>query len=267
MEVMSLRNLGFDPNLLETLHDLLDISDEQNQQSYQAPSRRYVREAKAMAATPADVKETKDAYVFVVDVPGLRPDMINVKIEEDNVLVVSGERKREKERDQGIKYLRMERRLGKYLKKFVLPDNADIERISAECQDGVLTVTVAKKPPPKQKKPKTIQIQISSNQGGGQGGKGGQGWEEGGEEERGKQSGGQGWEEGGQEERGRQGRGQGGQGGGQGGKVGQGWEEGGQEERGRQGGEQGGEHGRQGGQSGGKRGAGGYEGQVEGREK
>ncbi|KAM2913520.1 hypothetical protein COP2_044165 [Malus domestica] len=171
MEVMSLRNLGFDPNLLETLHDLLDISDEQNQQSYQAPSRRYVREAKAMAATPADVKETKDAYVFVVDVPGLRPDMINVKIEEDNVLVVSGERKKEKERDQGIKYLRMERRLGKYLKKFVLPDNADIERISAECQDGVLTVTVAKKPPPEQKKPKTIQIQISSNQGGGQGGK------------------------------------------------------------------------------------------------
>ncbi|CAN6721870.1 unnamed protein product [Malus baccata var. baccata] len=267
MEVMSLRNLGFDPNLLETLHDLLDISDEQNQQSYQAPSRRYVREAKAMAATPADVKETKDAYVFVVDVPGLRPDMINVKIEEDNVLV----------RDQGIKYLRMERRLGKYLKKFVLPDNADIERISAECQDGVLTVTVAKKPPPEQKKPKTIQIQISSNRGGGQGGKGGQGWEEGGEEERGKQGGGQGWEhgrqgggqggeggqgweEGGQEEHGRQGRGQGDQGGGQGGKGGQGWEEGGPEERGRQGGEQGG-------QSGGERGAGGYEGQVEGRDK
>ncbi|KAM1012893.1 hypothetical protein ACFX2C_043089 [Malus domestica] len=284
MEVMSLRNLGFDPNLLETLHDLLDISDEQNQQSYQAPSRRYVREAKAMAATPADVKETKDAYVFVVDVPGLRPDRINVEIEEDNVLVVSGERKKEKERDQGIKYLRMERSLGKYLKKFVLPDNADIERISAECQDGVLTVTVAKKPPPEQKKPKIIQIQISSNQGGGQGGKGGQGWEEGGEEERGKQGGGQGWEhgrqgggqggeggqgweEGGQKEHGRQGRGQGDQGGGQGGKGGQGWGEGGQEERGRQGGEQGGEHGRQGGQSGGERGAGGYEGQVEGRDK
>ncbi|KAM2332956.1 hypothetical protein ACFX1X_023453 [Malus domestica] len=38
----SLRNLGFDPNLLETLHDLLDISDEQNQQSYKAPYCRYV---------------------------------------------------------------------------------------------------------------------------------------------------------------------------------------------------------------------------------
>ncbi|KAM2867906.1 hypothetical protein COP2_023767 [Malus domestica] len=111
-----------------------------------------------MATTLADVKETKDAYVFVVDVPGLRPNMINVKIEEDNVLVVSGERKKEKERDQGIKYLRMEMRLGKYLKKFVLLNNVDIETISAECQDRVLTVTVAKKPQPEEKKPKIIQI-------------------------------------------------------------------------------------------------------------
>lgn len=186
MEV-SLRNMGFEPNLLETLHDLLDFSDEQNQSSHHAPSRQYVREAKAMAATPADIKETQNAYIFVVDVPGLRPDMVNVQVEDDNVLVVSGERRREKERDQGIKYLRMERRLGKYLKKFVLPENADIEKISAECQDGVLTVTLAKKPPPEPKKPKTIQVQISSGQGkqigqgGGQGGEGGHGGGQGGQ--------------------------------------------------------------------------------------
>ncbi|KAM1012897.1 hypothetical protein ACFX2I_042966 [Malus domestica] len=230
MEVMSLRNIGFDPNnLLETLHDLLDTSDEQNHQSHHAPSRQYVREAKAMAATPADVKETQNAYVFVVDVPGLRPDMIDVKIEDDNVLVVGGERRREKEKDQGVKYLRMERRLGKYLKKFVLPDNADIEKISAECQDGVLTITVAKRPLPEPKKPKAIQVQISSSQGDRQGGvhveSGGQGWQGGahgkyggqGSEQGGGQGGGQesqgGRLGGGQEwQAGRQGGGQGGQG-------------------------------------------------------
>ncbi|XP_048444126.1 17.1 kDa class II heat shock protein [Pyrus x bretschneideri] len=230
MEVMSLKNIGFDPNnLLETLHDLLDTSDEQNQQSHHAPSRQYLREAKAMAATPADVKETQNAYVFVVDVPGLRPDMIDVKIEDDNMLVVGGERRREKEKDQGVKYLRMERRLGKYLKKFVLPDNADIEKISAECQDGVLTIAVAKRPPPEPKKPKAIQVQISSGQGGRQGGVdvegGGQGWQGGaqgkyggqGSEQGGGQGGGQesqgGRQGGGQEwQAGRQGGGQGGQG-------------------------------------------------------
>lgn len=213
MEV-SLRNMGFEPNLLETLHDLLDFSDEQNQSSHHAPSRQYVRETKAMAATPADIKETQNAYIFVVDVPGLRPDMVNVQVEDDNVLVVSGERRREKERDQGIKYLRMERRLGKYLKKFVLPENADIEKISAECQDGVLNVTVAKKPPPEPKKPKTIQVQISSGQGSGQDKQIGQGGGQGGE-------GGHGGDQGG---------GQGGQGGGQGGQHGsQGGQGGGQD--------------------------------------
>lgn len=163
-----MKNMGIETTLLDALHELLDFSDEQNQASHQAPSRQYVREAKAMTATPADVKETRNVYIFVIDMPGLKSDQIKVQLEDDNVLVVSGERKRERERDQGVKYLRMERRLGKYLKKFVLPENADTDKIKAECQDGVLTVTIEKKPPPEPKKPKTVQVRIGSSQGGSQ---------------------------------------------------------------------------------------------------
>ncbi|MBH0219662.1 Hsp20 family protein, partial [Listeria monocytogenes] len=50
-----------------------------------------------MAATPADVKEVANAYVFIVDMPGLKSGDIKVQIEDDNVLVISGERKREEE--------------------------------------------------------------------------------------------------------------------------------------------------------------------------
>ncbi|PON95971.1 Small heat shock protein HSP [Trema orientale] len=158
---MDFRSIGLEPSLVEyTLHDLLDITEETTGQTHHAPSRAYVRDAKAMAATPADVKEHPNAYVFVVDMPGLKPDQIKVHVEDDNVVVVSGERRREKERDQGIKYIRMERRLGKYLKKFVLPENADTDKISATYQDGVLTVTVEKKPPPEPKQPKTIDVQV-----------------------------------------------------------------------------------------------------------
>ncbi|KAL6216832.1 hypothetical protein ACLB2K_010050 [Fragaria x ananassa] len=164
--MMPLKNMGVDTNLLDALHDLLDFSDEQNQASHQAPSRRYVREAKAMSATPADVKETPNAFIYVIDVPGLKSDQIKVQLEDDNVLVVCGERKREKERDRGVKYLRMERRLGKYLKKFVLAENADTEKISAECQDGVLTVVVDKKPPPEPKKRKTVEVRVVGSEGG-----------------------------------------------------------------------------------------------------
>ncbi|CAA0838039.1 17.6 kDa class II heat shock protein [Striga hermonthica] len=113
-----------------------------------------------MAATPADVIEYPNAYAFVVDMPGLKSGDIKVQVEEDNVLLISGERKREEEKE-GAKYVRMERRIGKFMRKFVLPENADMEKISAVCRDGVLTVTVEKLPPPEPKKPKTIEVKIA----------------------------------------------------------------------------------------------------------
>ncbi|PQM37792.1 17.1 kDa class II heat shock protein-like [Prunus yedoensis var. nudiflora] len=45
-----------------------------------------------MAATPADVVEYPNAYVFVVDMPGIEAGEIRVQVENDNVLVLSGER-------------------------------------------------------------------------------------------------------------------------------------------------------------------------------
>jgi HSP20 family protein len=51
--------------------------------------------------------------------------------------------------------------MGKLMRKFVLPENADMEKISAVSRDGVLTVSVEKLPPPEPKKPKTIQVQVA----------------------------------------------------------------------------------------------------------
>ncbi|WJZ84892.1 hypothetical protein VitviT2T_004469 [Vitis vinifera] len=113
-----------------------------------------------MAATLADVKEYPNSYTFIVDMPGLRSGDIKVQVEDGNVLVISGERKREEEKE-GAKYVRMERRVGKFMRKFVLPENANTDKISAVCQDGVLTVTVEKLPPPEPKKPKTIEEPLS----------------------------------------------------------------------------------------------------------
>ncbi|KAL7257800.1 hypothetical protein ACSBR1_003999 [Camellia fascicularis] len=70
--------------------------------------------------------------------PGLKSGDIKVQVDGDNVLVISGERKREEEKD-GAKYLRMERRVGKLMRKFLLPENANTDKISTVCQDGVFT--------------------------------------------------------------------------------------------------------------------------------
>ncbi|XP_044471241.1 17.9 kDa class II heat shock protein-like [Mangifera indica] len=156
---MDFRIMGFDSPLFTTLQHMMDAADHEADKSSNASTRTYVRDAKAMAATPADVKEYPNSYVFTVDMPGLKSGDIKVQVEDDNALLVSGERKREEEKE-GVKYVRMERRVGKFMRKFVLPENANTDAISALCQDGVLTVTVEKLPPPKSKKPKTIEVKI-----------------------------------------------------------------------------------------------------------
>ncbi|KAK9149158.1 hypothetical protein Scep_007915 [Stephania cephalantha] len=150
---------------------MLEATDEADK-SMNAPTRSYVRDAKAMAATPADVKEYGDKYVFIIDMPGVRQGDIKVQLEEQNVLVISGKRKKREEQDHKdhTKYLRMERRVGKLMRKFLLPENANVDAISAVpgqgplvrpmYQDGVLTVTVEKKPPPEPKKHKTIEVKV-----------------------------------------------------------------------------------------------------------
>ncbi|XP_051129551.1 17.1 kDa class II heat shock protein-like [Andrographis paniculata] len=158
---MDIRFFGLDDPLLRTFYNVIDSDDHHNDKSTTTPTRTFVRDAKAMAATPADIVETPTSYVFVVDMPGLKSNGIKVQIEDGNVLLISGERQRENEEKEGTKYLRMERRIGKFMRKFALPENVDTDKISAVCQDGVLTVTVDKKPPPEPKKPKTIEVKIA----------------------------------------------------------------------------------------------------------
>ncbi|KAK3037270.1 hypothetical protein RJ639_029682 [Escallonia herrerae] len=154
---MDFRLMGLDSPLFHALHHLVDDNDKS---APNAPTQTYFRDAKAMAATPADVKEYPNSYVFIIDMPGLKSGDIKVQVEDDSVLVISGERKREEE-EGAAKYVRMERRIGKFMRKFVLPENANIEAISAVCQDGVLTVTVQKLPPREPKKPKTVEVKIA----------------------------------------------------------------------------------------------------------
>ncbi|VAH73570.1 unnamed protein product [Triticum turgidum subsp. durum] len=116
-------------------------------------------DARAMAATPTDVKELSGAYVFLVGMLGLGSGDIKVQVEDERVLVINGERRREEKED--AKCMRVERCMGKMMRKFVLPENTDMEKISVTCRGGMLTMTVEKLPPSGPKKPKTIQVQVA----------------------------------------------------------------------------------------------------------
>ncbi|KAF4368882.1 hypothetical protein F8388_021494 [Cannabis sativa] len=121
------------------------------------------RENKTFSTIPVDILDTPKDYIFYMDVPGLSKSDIQVTVEDENTLIIrsgGGKRKREEGEEEGCKYLRLERRVNnKLLRKFRLPENANVGAISAKCENGVLTVVVEKLPPPP--KPKKVEITIS----------------------------------------------------------------------------------------------------------
>ncbi|GFP80850.1 18.2 kDa class i heat shock protein [Phtheirospermum japonicum] len=103
------------------------------------------RETTAVANARIDWKETPEAHMFKVDVPGLKKEEI------------SGERSKEQE-EKNDTWHRLERSSGKFLRRFRLPENAKLAEVNAAMENGVLTVTVPKE---EVKKPETKAIDIS----------------------------------------------------------------------------------------------------------
>lgn len=97
----------------------------------------------AVFAPRFEVKETKDAYVFMADVPGLEEENLDISLSGDR-LTISGRREAE-EREEGETYYTYERSYGSFARSFTLPEGADAEQVEAELKDGVLTISVAKK--------------------------------------------------------------------------------------------------------------------------
>jgi HSP20 family protein len=103
--------------------------------------------------TPSfDVKETKDAYVFKADLPGLFEKDVEVSLT-GNRLTVSGRREEEKEKSEV--YYTWERTYGAFTRSFTLPEGIDGEHVEAELKNGVLTIVAPKRP---ELKPQKISI-------------------------------------------------------------------------------------------------------------
>jgi HSP20 family protein len=108
-----------------------------------------------------DVKETKAAYELRADVPGVKEEDIELSLN-GNLLTVSGKREIE-QREEGDQYFSVERSFGTFSRSFSLPDNVDVEHISADLRTGVLMVQIPKKP---EAQPKKISIGKRGSDGG-----------------------------------------------------------------------------------------------------
>jgi HSP20 family protein len=97
-----------------------------------------------------DIKETKDAYQFKADLPGIKDKDLEVTIT-GNRLNVSGKREEEKE-EKSDRYYTYERSYGSFSRSFTLPEGADVDKLRASLDQGVLTISVPKKPEVQPKK-------------------------------------------------------------------------------------------------------------------
>ena len=100
-----------------------------------------------------DIYENKDQIVLEAELPGMRPEDVNISVE-NNVLTIHGERKFEK-KDEKDNFHRVERSYGSFTRSFTLPPTITSEAADAVFENGVLRLTLTKR---EEAKPRRIEI-------------------------------------------------------------------------------------------------------------
>jgi len=112
--------------------------------------------AEAASVPSLDLSETDGDVQLTVDVPGMKPEEIDVEVTGQTVRI-RGEHKEEKE-EKGRTYHRIERRSGSIFRSVELPCAVKEDKVVAEYKEGVLKVTL-----PKSEESKSHKVKIKAN--------------------------------------------------------------------------------------------------------
>jgi HSP20 family protein len=102
-----------------------------------------------------DVKESAEGYSLEAELPGITDKDIEVKLE-GNMLTLST-KKEERKEEKKENYLLKERKSYSFTRSFVVPEDVNAEKISAEFKNGLLTLSL---PKTEKAKPKTLEIKV-----------------------------------------------------------------------------------------------------------
>jgi HSP20 family protein len=106
---------------------------------------------------PVNIEETDEGYEVSAELPGLRPDEVEITVEQ-NVLTLAGERKWSEDA-KNRNFHRVERGYGRFVRSFALPQQVASDRVDARFDNGVLHVSI---PKAEGAKPRRIQIHEGS---------------------------------------------------------------------------------------------------------
>lgn len=107
--------------------------------------------------TPSvDISETDEEFQIKAELPGVKKEDVKVTLE-NGILTLQGERQQERE-DKDLKFHRIERSYGQFVRSFTLPDLVDDAKVKAEYKDGVLNLRLPKS---EKAKPKAIEVKVA----------------------------------------------------------------------------------------------------------
>lgn len=102
-----------------------------------------------------DVLEEKDAVRIAIELPGVKPEDVQITVE-NRILTVRGQ-KHQAAQEQTERVHRFERTWGAFERSFTVPETVDTDRVSAAYEHGVLTVSL---PKVERAKPRQIQVEV-----------------------------------------------------------------------------------------------------------
>ncbi len=91
-------------------------------------------------APAIDVEREKDKLIVRADVPGVKPEDVNIEVQDD-ILTISGEHEERTEKKEK-NFLRRERRYGSFSRSMALPPGVDASKIEAVTKDGVIELEI-----------------------------------------------------------------------------------------------------------------------------
>ena len=140
----------------ENLMDVFNDFDRNFFRGWDRPEHvLYGKNAPRMMKT--DVKETEGGYELDVDLPGFKKEEINLELS-NGYLTVSAAKNLEEKKEEKGKVIRNERYSGSMQRSFYVGEEMTEEDITAKFENGVLSLTLAKKDAPKIPEKKTIMI-------------------------------------------------------------------------------------------------------------
>jgi len=113
-----------------------------------------LRQTNPASGMPLDIARGPNGYVVHADLPGVRPDSIDLSVE-GNVLTIRADRASTKADDMEL--LAAERPTGTFVRQLTVGDGFQVDEIRADYEDGVLTVSL---PVAEQAKPRKIEVDI-----------------------------------------------------------------------------------------------------------